>query len=165
MRFKEKRKTKYRERLFIVLLSFCLLGIYVGLQESYDEEREAYLSQPVSFHQRRLLSDRESPARDGRNFFGLQGRKNWASDSVPDEFCCFDYTTNTCDWSNYAQSLSLLAVAPFVIGMVMLFFFPLLFILRIVLVRCSPCYIRWRFNTVEKIVLRVFIIVVCVCIS
>lgn len=99
----------------------------------------------VAVQGRSLLSDKTSVANNGHSFLEamprfpshfrffpffifflrthdppnqtkLGTRNNWEGDSVSSQFCSWNAATNTCNWSDYAQSISIILLAPAILG-------------------------------------------------
>lgn len=111
---------------------------------------------------RELLDVKEETASNGRSFLQYQTRRNWAAEEVSSEFCSYDATTEDCNWSDYAQSLSLLATPPAIIGLFFFFFYIILFCGRCCCVMSRCCMLPWTGSSLEPWIMRVMLLVLAV---
>jgi hypothetical protein len=47
---------------------------------------------------------------------GYYHRRTWGMQDVSDQFCSWDEASSSCNWIDYAQSISLVAFPSFVVG-------------------------------------------------
>jgi len=103
-----------------------------------------------------LLGMNLNPAsNDAQEFFRFQTRRTWDAKEVSPQFCCWNNQTSSCNWVDYAQAISLLLVAPVVIGVFFIFFFGILFCCRCCCLRHGSCMLPWRGSLVEPIILSI----------
>jgi len=143
--------------LFALLFFFLASNL---LQQHQQEQEASFLRQPVQG--RSLLSDKTSVANNGHSFLEAMPRNNWEGDSVSSQFCSWNAATNTCNWSDYAQSISIILLAPAILGLFFLFLFPILICTRSLCLRKGVCLIPWFFNSIELWIIRACFFVIIV---
>jgi hypothetical protein len=148
----------------LVLMCLFMLGLGMVLPSSASSLDAPFQRNSFGAGRRELLGVQESTASDGRSFLQFQTRRNWAGESVSSQFCSYDDASQSCNWSDYAQSLSLLATPPAVIGLFFFVLYIVSFCCRCCCVMNRCCMLPWTGSSIEPWLMRIGLIVISICI-
>lgn len=118
---------------------------------------------PIHQVGRKLLDNGQgNVASSGRSFFSFQTRRNYAGDSVSPLFCCWDDSTQTCNWNDYFEALSLMALPALCVGIFGILLFGIALTTIHSLRSRTSFRLCWTHGKVESIILRVVIAIAVV---
>ncbi|ELR23640.1 uncharacterized protein ACA1_072730 [Acanthamoeba castellanii str. Neff] len=128
------------------------------------DENTGFLIQRSTGSVRQLTGFQESAADDGRTFLQAMPRRTWGAQDVSDEFCSWDEPSRSCNWTDYAQSVSLVAFPSFIVGVVFTLVLGILFCARCCCVGKRCCLLPWSGYSFEPLLINAGLVIFGICI-